>query len=152
MAEKNKSLTIKQKLMKLPQFLLDFLIVSYWGFYDIYLSLKYLKNSPYVNVHVINKNEKRLLFPNDVAGGYSGIRLIKIFSLPNIPILDEFEIACDILNHEILHLVLSKISYEAKVKLDKIQRPIYVYNYENKKWSYRIVFIMTNKDKITTWI
>jgi hypothetical protein len=152
MSEKKKSLTTKQRLMKLPQILLDFLVISYWGFYDIYLGLKYRKKSPYVDIHIMSENEKRFFFPNDGAGGYAGIRLIKIFILPN-SFIDEFDTTCDILNHEILHQVLNNvISYKAKVKLDKIQKAIYVYNYETKKWSYRIAFSVFSKGKLITWI
>ena len=148
MPEKEKSLSIKQ----LPQILLDFLVVACWGLYDFYLALRYRKKSPYVDVHIMGRSERRFLFPKDVGGGYAGIRLIKIFVLPNTNV-DEFDMTCDIINHETLHSILNNvISYKAKARLDKVQKAIYVYNYGTKKWSYRIVFNMVIKGKVICWI
>ena len=152
MSENKKRLTIWQKIKRTPQFLFDFLVVCRWAFYDMFLALKVNENESYVDIYVMTKSEKRFMFPHDTAGGYAGFHLIKFFVLPNI-FLDEVEASCEIINHEILHRVLANtISWEARQKLDKVQKFAGIYNIDAGKWTYRIIFAMIIKGKLVSWI
>jgi hypothetical protein len=143
----------KSNLRNLPLFLFDFVRLAFSAFADYYLKIRtsLSKNNPIgAYVGVCNKSEIRMMFPECIAGGYTGFVQIKIFALPNCS--DCEECAIELLNHEILHQTLDKvIGGEAKVKLDKIHKPFCVLDCATNKWSYVIRFVHEKRGHITVY-
>jgi hypothetical protein len=98
-------------------------------------------------IRICSKREKKTYFEDAVAGGISDENSIALFMLSNM-IKEEEECAVQILNHEVLHQVLGRtIDKSTMMKLDNIQKPCYLYDYEAKKWSREVIFIFRKKNR-----
>lgn len=141
-------------LKKRALFLFDFLRAHLPVFYDFYLELKTVitkENFIGVYVGICNASEIRLWYKNCVGGGYTWSTLIKLFVQPNCENCEEC--AEEIINHEVLHQVLSKVEGpKAKETLDNIHKAFYVYNCTTKKWEFIIKFAYEKKTTKTVTI
>jgi hypothetical protein len=98
-----------------------------------------------VYVGICNKSERKILFPNTIAGGYCGYSSIKIFTEPS-RINNVEDCALQILNHEVLHQVIGETGgHEARDKLDNVHKPFYVLDCQINKMRYVVSFCLYRK-------
>jgi len=142
-SQKDKKKTKKQQIKRFLTLLTGFLIFSAYGFYDIYLSIKYLlrlDKSFGAYVYIVTKPERELMFSGDAAGGYSVWRIIKLYLPPNFWASDE-DATTEIINHEVLHQVLRKVGWRAGHRLDRVHKAFALIDENEKRWYLKIDFI-----------
>jgi hypothetical protein len=130
-------------LGKRKRFLFDLVRVSLPAFKDYWLKFKtsITKENPIgIYVNICNSSEVNRYFKDCVAGGYTGWIQIKLFARENCSNYEEC--AEEIIIHEVLHQVLDQVvGHEAKMALDNIHQPFYVYDEVAKKWRFVLKFV-----------
>lgn len=121
----------------------DFLHVAVWGIYDNFLYAKSkLLRRDYIgwNIKIMTPAERRSIFSKEIqAGGYSTAVMVKIFS-DHSNLMFTADSYAELINHEVLHQVLHKVSRDARLKLDNIQKSYSHHDCETDTWSSVIKF------------
>ena len=141
--------TTKEFIRNLPRFLVDFVQLACIGLYDLllHIKVKLCKENPVgVYVGICKTVEQRWFFPSAIAGGYCGLATIKLFSTKENNNHEDSII--DILNHEILHQVIGKVTNAGtRAKLDKVHKPFWILD-ENKKPRFTMSFVVIKNGKV----
>lgn len=154
MSQEEKKKSRKQQIKRFLTLLAGFLIFSAYGFYDVYLSIKYLlrlDKSFGAYIYVMTKPERMLMFNEDIGGGYSVWRIIKLYLKSGFWASDD-EAAIEIINHEVLHQVLRKVGWRAGHKLDRVHKAFALIDEEEKRWYLKIDFVdlfLPRRDGVT---
>jgi hypothetical protein len=104
------------------------------------------------NLEIVTKEEAKEYFGKCIAGGFcdpdDNYKTIKLFIDKDCDDIENTTI--EIINHEVLHHVLSKVAGEqANWQLDNVNQSFYVYDFAIKKWCFAVRFLLKSKETKT---